>query len=310
MDTKRNMVAQTAVIDATAIIASQNKIDHFTVIEGAVKIGAENTIAPGCIIRGDRTKIGDKNALLAGVKIGYGPKDIGDPFYRGGIEIGNGNFFGEGTIINCGEADKFRGDITKIGNRLFCMGMVSIAHNSQIGFSEHLEPAEGVDYDTIISTGSRLAGFTTVKLGANLGLNTICHQFSWIGEGAMVGAGTTIVRDVPPFAKVVKSRICGFNQRTLQRYCGMSSSEDFAVIGQVMKLIAGLPAAPKPLSDDATEVEKATYAKLSDKLAEVQGLILDAKAGSQSEPLLKALLVINSFIMSPRNGRSIMKYKE
>lgn len=306
---KNCVISKMAEVDVNALIATQNKIGHFCVVEGSANIGNGNVLEHGCIVRGDRTKIGDNNSFLAGVKIGYGPKDIGDPFYKGGIQIGDGNFFGESTIINCGEADKVRGDITKLGNRIFCMGLVSIAHNCQVGFSSFLEPFNGVDYDTIISTGCRLAGFTTVKLGANLALNTICHQFTWVGEGAMIGAGTTVVRDVPPFAKVIKGRICGYNQRTLQRYCGMSAPEDFAVIDKALKLIAGLPAVPV-LGENPTEEQKKKFAFVAEETLHIQRLIVDAIGKRESKPLTLALNVIYDFVSSSRNGRPIMKYKE
>lgn len=303
------VISKMAMVDEKAVIASQNKIGHFCVVEGSTNIGNGNVFEYGCIVRGDRTNIGNNNNFLAGVKIGYGPKDIGNPFYNGGIKIGNGNFFGEGTIINCGEADSIRGDVTKLGNRIFCMGLVSIAHNCQVGFSNFLEPCDHVKYDTIISTGCRLAGFTTVKMGANLALNTICHQFTWIGEGAMIGAGTTVVRDVPPFAKVIDGRICGCNQRTLNRYCDMSNPEDFEVIGLAMRLIAGLPAVPI-LGSSPTEEQKKKFAFIADETLRIQGQILDAIGKRESEPLKKALSIIYDFISLSRNGRAIMKYKE
>ena len=46
-----------------------------------------------------------------------------------------------------------------------------------------------------------LGGHVHVGDGANLGMCTVVHQRRVIGPGAMVGMGSVVTRDVPPYAK-------------------------------------------------------------------------------------------------------------
>lgn len=106
--------------------------------------------------------------------------------------IGNSNYIGQGTkIINA-----------TIGN--YC----SIADDVKIGMMEHdlecvstnwriFEPSQGV---------SKFSGWTKPTIIENdvwLGANVIVKQGVTIHNGAVVGAGAVVVKDVPSYAIVV-----------------------------------------------------------------------------------------------------------
>ena len=64
-----------------------------------------------------------------------------------------------------------------------------------------------------------LAERVVVADGANLGLGTSVHQRRYIGRGAMIGMGSVVTRDVPPWAKVFgnPARIHGANAIGMER---------------------------------------------------------------------------------------------
>jgi UDP-N-acetylglucosamine acyltransferase len=64
-----------------------------------------------------------------------------------------------------------------------------------------------------------LGGHAIVRRGANLGLNVSVHQRRSIGALAMVGMGTPVTRDVPPFATAygVPPRVHGVNRFGMTR---------------------------------------------------------------------------------------------
>jgi UDP-N-acetylglucosamine acyltransferase len=68
------------------------------------------------------------------------------------------------------------------------MNKVYIAHDGVIG-----------DKVTIASTAT-LGGHVHVAALANLGMGTIVHQRRAVGPVSMVGMGSVVTRDVPPFS--------------------------------------------------------------------------------------------------------------
>jgi UDP-N-acetylglucosamine acyltransferase len=70
------------------------------------------------------------------------------------------------------------------------MNQVYVAHDCVLG--------DGVT----LASSVLLAGHVEIGAHANLGLGTVVHQTRYIGAGAMVGMGSVVTRDVPPFAKV------------------------------------------------------------------------------------------------------------
>jgi UDP-N-acetylglucosamine acyltransferase len=100
--------------------------------------------------------------------------------------IGDGNVFREGCVVHHGTGQRD----TAVGNRCYIMNRVYIAHDSIIGD------------DVTMSGGVSLGGHVTVQDGANIGLNACVHQFSTIGAYAMIGMGTPVAKDVPPFCLV------------------------------------------------------------------------------------------------------------
>jgi UDP-N-acetylglucosamine acyltransferase len=82
------------------------------------------------------------------------------------------------------------GEATSIGKDTLLLTYVHVAHNCQIG-----------DRVTMSST-AQLAGHVIIEDDATIGGQTGVHQFVRIGAHSMVGGGSKLRRDVPPYLLV------------------------------------------------------------------------------------------------------------
>lgn len=259
-------------------------IGNNVTIKKGVLLGKNNIIHDNCVLRGN-TLIGDNNEFLPGCIIGFWPKDIGDHHYEGALKIGDNNFFGENTIINVGEKT-VKGDATIIGDGIYSMDKVTINHNDQIAVGNEI-PDSPRAFTTIISSGVSLAGHVEVGKGANLGMQTVAHQFSKIGAGAMIGMNANIAKNVPPFAKVIGTKVVGYNKRPLAENLEFGTYEDeyLELVGYMLET-----ACKAENTEDAVE-----------KLQQYKG---------RGQWYDKALAVIVEFLESNQNGRKLMKLKK
>lgn len=167
-----------------------NSIHPTALLVGDVRLGAGNHIGPHVVITGP-VVLGDDNWVGAGVVIGAPPEVRSWTHPRrasdvvgNGVRIGDRNVIREYAQIHHGWRSQ-----TTIGDDGFIMNQVYIAHDCSLG-----------DRVTLASS-VLLAGHVTVDDDANLGLGSSVHQGTRLGPGVMVGMGSVVTRDVPPFAK-------------------------------------------------------------------------------------------------------------
>jgi sugar O-acyltransferase (sialic acid O-acetyltransferase NeuD family) len=90
----------------------------------------------------------------------------------------------------------------------FCQGVI-IVTGSKIGNSINIHTGATIDHDNIIEDGANIgpgvhtAGRVTIYKDAFLGAGTIIIPDGIVGEGAITGAGTVVIRPVEPYTKVV-----------------------------------------------------------------------------------------------------------
>lgn len=96
-----------------------------------------------------------------------------------------------------------------IGAGCFVAANVIVAPNATIGAFSILNHACTIDHDNLLAAGvqvcpgAHLAGNVVCEEDAFIGTGaTICPRVR-IGAGAIIGAGATVIRDVPPRATVV-----------------------------------------------------------------------------------------------------------
>ena len=189
-----------------------NKIHPTAVVGKGVALGDGNDIGPGCVIEdgaalgsrnrlwmnvyvGPGTTLGDENQLHMGAVIGHIPQDLafggGQTFTR----IGSRNTIREYVTIHRGTKE---GSATVIGDENFFMANAHIAHNCQIGSK------------VILVNLASLTGYCVVEHGAFLSGMVGLHQFTRIGQLAMISALSAVNKDVPPFM------LCGGRPAVIQ----------------------------------------------------------------------------------------------
>jgi UDP-N-acetylglucosamine acyltransferase len=169
---------------------------------GAVTIGEGCEIADTAILTGPLT-IGDRVYVGAYAVIGAPAQHRGsypcslDSKHRAeGVTIGDGACAREFVQIHQGILRP-----TIVGGDSLLMAGAHIAHDSQLG--------RGVTMGSF----SILGGFTIIDDEATFGQGVVTHPWIIIGERAMVGLNSSVVKDVDPFAKVAGSpaRLLGSN---------------------------------------------------------------------------------------------------
>ena len=173
-----------SLVDPRAELADDVVVGPFCVIGPKVKIGAGTELISHVNILGN-TEIGERNRIFPNASVGCEPQD---KKYQGEdtrLVIGDDNVIREHVTIATGTIQDH--GITVVGNRNLFMANVHIAHDCIIGD------------DTILANNVGLAGHSTVANRAIIGGQAGVHQFCRIGEGAMVGGGSILVMDVPPF---------------------------------------------------------------------------------------------------------------
>jgi UDP-N-acetylglucosamine acyltransferase len=190
-----NNIHNTAIIEQDAILGDNITIGAFTIIGAKVKIGDGTIISSHTLIEG-KTTIGKNNRIFSHAVIGSIPQDL--KFEGEDVEliIGDDNTIREHTLLNPGTLGG--GSITRIGNNCLLMGHVHIGHDCIL------------QDNIVIANSCAIAGHVEIDSNVVIGGMSAIHQFCNIGEGSMIGGGSILVQDIPPFC------ICEGNRATLR----------------------------------------------------------------------------------------------
>ena len=211
----------TALIDPHARLAEDVEVGPFSCIGPEVEIGARTILKSHVIIEG-AVRLGADNQIGHGAIIGGLPQDLGFKHgTRSSVEIGNRNVIREYVTIHRGTtADS----ATRLGHRNFLMAGAHLGHNCAIG------------NDVIIANNCLLGGYVAVDDGAFLGGGSGFHQFVRVGRLAVAQGNSGFSKDVPPFvAATGLNKVAGLNVVGLRR-AGFSA-EDRAEIKAAFHLL-------------------------------------------------------------------------
>lgn len=186
----------------------QNISEHAFIGDG-VTLGKNVSVGPFAVILGP-CKIEDNVWIGPGAQIGA-PPEISSleqntawtgGLTHSGVHIGAGAVIREGAVIHQGS---YRA--TSIGAGSWILNRAYIAHDVMVGDA------------TTVSAGVSIGGHCLIGDTVNIGMNASVHQRRIIATGAMIGMGTPVTGDVPPFAKVYGSpaRLTGVNAVGMQR---------------------------------------------------------------------------------------------
>lgn len=186
-----------------AKIADNAVIEPFVTIDKDVEIGEGTWIGPNVTIM-DGARIGKNCKIFPGAVISAVPQDLKYEGEKTNVEIGNNTIIREGVTVNKGT--KARGK-TVIGDNCLIMCYTHIAHDCIVGDNVILVGFVGLAGEVIIDDWAIVSGKTAV------------HQFVHIGAHSMIGGGSLVRKDVPPFIKAAREPLSyvGVNSIGLRR---------------------------------------------------------------------------------------------
>lgn len=197
-------------IDSTARIAAGAVVGADVSIGPYAVIGPHVVVGDGCEIHGHvnisgHTEIGPRNRFFSFASIGTEPQSV---HYKGEptkLVIGADGVFREGVTVNTGTAGG-RG-ITVIGDRCFMMVGAHVAHDCVVGSN------------VTFANNATLGGHA--EIGDHVFLGGLCavHQFTRVGEQAMIGGLVGVTSDIIPYAVAIGHRggLAGINRVGLRR---------------------------------------------------------------------------------------------
>jgi UDP-N-acetylglucosamine acyltransferase len=156
--------------------------------------------------------LGQGNLVFSFASVGSAPQDLK---YRGEpseLIIGDNNTIREYVSLNPGTAGG--GMITRVGDQNLLMMYCHIAHDCIVGNRN------------VIANGATLGGHVAIEDNVIVGGLVGIHQFVRIGAGAILGAGSMVSKDVPPFCNATgdRAKLRGLNVEGLKRR-GFGSSK-------------------------------------------------------------------------------------
>ncbi|HSG04995.1 MAG TPA: acyl-ACP--UDP-N-acetylglucosamine O-acyltransferase [Nitrospiria bacterium] len=207
----------TAIVDPGAKIEEGVQVGPYAIIGDEVVIGRGTRVGSHAVIEGP-IEIGTDCRIFPFASIGFVPQDLKFRGEKTRVEIGNGNVIREYVTIHRGTEGG--GGLTRIGNNNLLMAYVHIAHDCIIG------------NNVILANAATLAGHITVQDHALVGGLSAVHQFVRIGRFSMVGGGSAVSLEVPPFVSVAGNRAKLFGLNTIgMKRAGFSAEQ----IGKIKK---------------------------------------------------------------------------
>jgi UDP-N-acetylglucosamine acyltransferase len=197
-------VHATAIVDDKAELDRDVQVGPYCVIGAGVKIGKGSRLKSHVVVEG-RTTLGQGNTIFPFASVGSMPQDLK---YRGEpseLIIGDRNTIREYVSLNPGTTGG--GMMTRVGNDNLLMMYCHIAHDCILGDRN------------VIANGATLGGHVIIQDQVIVGGLVGIHQFVKIGSGAILGAGSMVSKDVPPFCNATgdRARLRGLNLEGLRR---------------------------------------------------------------------------------------------
>ena len=199
-----NKIHPTAIVDGCAQLAGDVEVGPFAVIGAGVKIGKGCKIHSHVVIQG-RTTLGEANVIYPFATVGSAPQDLKYQGEPSELIIGRRNTIREYVSLNPGTAGG--GMVTQVGNQNLLMMYCHIAHDCIVGDRN------------VIANGATLGGHVVIEDFVIVGGLVGIHQFVRIGSGAILGAGSMVSKDVPPYCNATgdRARLRGLNSEGLKR---------------------------------------------------------------------------------------------
>ena len=199
-------ISPRAEISPKARIGNNCKIFPFVYIEDDVEIGDNCIIFPFVSILSG-TRMGSHNKIHQGSVIGALPQDFDFRGEKSECIIGNNNIIRENVVIN---RATHTGGQTVIGNDNVLMEGAHISHDTKVANR------------CVFGYGTKIAGDCIIEDGVIFSSSVIENAKTRVGQGAMIQAGTTFSKDVPPYIICTKRSEYGGVNYTMGRSYGVN----------------------------------------------------------------------------------------
>lgn len=198
------VIHPTAVVAPGAQLGRGVEIGPFCFVGPKVQLGDNVKLASHVTIE-NRTTIGARSVIYQFATIGVVPQDLKFHGEDAELIVGEENSIRQYANISIGSESG--GGITKIGRRNLLMVYTHVAHDCQIGDN------------IVLVNGVSLGGHVIIQDRAFVGGHSAVHQFCRIGTRVMIGGGSMVVQDVPPYCMVQGDRAApvGLNVVGLRR---------------------------------------------------------------------------------------------
>jgi UDP-N-acetylglucosamine acyltransferase len=197
-------IHETALVDRRAEIDSDVEIGPYSLVGKHVRIGKGCRVKSHVVIEG-WTTLGEGNVIFQFATVGSVPQDLKYKGEPSELIIGDRNTIREFVSLNPGTTGG--GMVTRVGDGNLLMMHCHIAHDCILGSHN------------IIANGATLGGHVVIEDYVIVGGLVGIHQFTKIGRGAILGAGSMVSKDVPPYCNATgdRARLHGLNLEGLKR---------------------------------------------------------------------------------------------
>ncbi len=227
------MIGKTSIVKDGAHIGTNVHIGEFCIIDENVHIG-DNCVIGNYVHISGYTTLGNGNKIYDSASVGAPPQDLKFSGEKTELIIGDNNLIREFTTLNPGTAGG--NGKTVIGDRNLFMAYAHVAHDCIVG------------NDCVLANNATLGGHVELGDYVNIGGLTPIHQFVKVGSGCMIGGGSALVQDLPPYCLAEGNRayIRGLNKHRMRK---LFSRDEIDEISRVYKILFSRTAPIRELAE-------------------------------------------------------------